>query len=177
MCLSCSPSITQKQFKKTVPRIQEFQHRLAKVQEMCVYTPWFWLANLLSLASFKVSHVEKTLLDEVKSEERRCSSAKVRRKKIHLCQMLEKSRNAVVFQSFVCRVKPRAQSHVVRGEIKNCTLMWREAHCQVNSKKRRAREHSNILNKPFEHTPSARNLHNNRNNRCGFRLAHSQYPS
>ena len=45
---------------------------------------------------------------EVKSEERRCNSAKVRRKKIHLRQMLEKSRNA--------------------GEIKNCTPLWREAH-------------------------------------------------
>ena len=36
--------------------------------------------------------------DEVESEERRCNSAKVRRKKIHLRQMLEKSRNAVFFQ-------------------------------------------------------------------------------
>ena len=36
--------------------------------------------------------------DEVESEERRCNSAKVRRKKIHTRQMLEKSRNAVFFQ-------------------------------------------------------------------------------
>ena len=34
----------------------------------------------------------------VKSAERRCNSAKVRRKKIHPRQMLEKSRNAVFFQ-------------------------------------------------------------------------------
>ena len=40
----------------------------------------------------------------VKSAERRCNSAKVRRKKIHPRQMLEKSRNAVFFQWFVCRV-------------------------------------------------------------------------
>ena len=33
--------------------------------------------------------------DEVESEERRCNSAKGRRKKIHPRQMLEKSRNAV----------------------------------------------------------------------------------
>ena len=33
----------------------------------------------------------------VKSAERRCNSAKVRRKKIHPRQMLEKSRNAVFF--------------------------------------------------------------------------------
>ena len=80
-------------------------------------------------------------IDEVKSEERRCNSvnsAKVRRKKIHPRQMLEKSRNAVFFQWFVCRVsrkvgslKRRVRSHVVRGEIKNCTPLWREAHFEV----------------------------------------------
>ena len=39
------------------------------------------------------------------------------------------------FQWFVCRVsrkvgllKRRVRSHVVRGEIKNCTPLWREAH-------------------------------------------------
>ena len=76
--------------------------------------------------------------DEVESEERSCNSAKVRRKKIHPRQMLEKSRNAVFFQWFVCRVsrkvgslKRRVRSHVVRGEIKNCTPLWREAHFQV----------------------------------------------
>ena len=80
----------------------------------------------------------KSRWDEVKSEERRCNSAKVRRKKIHPRQMLEKSRNAVFFQWFVCRVsrkvgslKRRVRSHVVRGEIKNCTSLWREAHFQV----------------------------------------------
>ena len=69
--------------------------------------------------------------DEVESEERRCNSAKVRRK-------IEKSRNAVLFQWFVCRVsrkvgslKRRVWSHVVRGEIKNCTPLWREAHFEV----------------------------------------------
>ena len=52
--------------------------------------------------------------------------------------MLEKSRNAVFFQWFVCRVsrkvgslKRRVRSHVVRGEIKNCTPLWREAHFEV----------------------------------------------
>ena len=76
--------------------------------------------------------------DEVESEERRCNSAKVRRKKMHPRQMLEKSRNAVFFQWFVCRLsrivgslKRRVRSHVVRGEIKNCTPLWREAHFEV----------------------------------------------
>ena len=52
--------------------------------------------------------------------------------------MLEKSRNAVFFQWFVCRVrrkvgslKWRVRIHVVRGEIKNCTLLWREVHFEV----------------------------------------------
>ena len=52
--------------------------------------------------------------------------------------MLEKSRNAVFFQWFVRRVsrkvgslKRRVRSHVVRGEIKNCTPLWREAHFEV----------------------------------------------
>ena len=86
----------------------------------------------------------KSRWDEVKSEERRCSSAKVRRKKIHPRQMLEKLRNAVFFQWFVCRVsrkvgllKRRVRSHVVRGEIKNCTPLWRKAHVEVNMYKTR----------------------------------------
>ena len=52
--------------------------------------------------------------------------------------MLEKSRNAVFFQWFVCRVSPqvgllkrRVRSHVVRGEIKNCTPLWRKTHFEV----------------------------------------------
>ena len=43
----------------------------------------------------------------VKSVDRRCNSVKVKRKKIHPRQMLEKSRNAVFFQWFVCRVSPK----------------------------------------------------------------------
>ena len=42
--------------------------------------------------------VEKQMRQAVKSEGRRCTSAKVRRKKIHLREMLEQSRNAVFFQ-------------------------------------------------------------------------------
>ena len=74
----------------------------------------------------------------VKSVDRRCNSLKVRRKKIHPRQMLEKSRIAVFFQSFVCQVsrkvgllKRRARRSVFRGEIKNCTPLWRNAHLQV----------------------------------------------
>ena len=86
----------------------------------------------------------KSRWDEVKSEERRCTSAKVRRKKIHPRQMLEKSGNALFFQWFVCRVsrkvgllKRRARSHVLRGEIKNCTPLWREERFKWKWKKLR----------------------------------------
>ena len=56
--------------------------------------------------------------------------------------MLEKSRNAVFFQWFVCRVsrkvgllKRRVRSHVVRGEIKNCTPLWRKTNLEVKMSK------------------------------------------
>ena len=52
--------------------------------------------------------------------------------------MLEKLRNAVFFQWFVCQVsrkvgllKRRVRSHVVREESKNCTPLWRKAHSEV----------------------------------------------
>ena len=84
-------------------------------------------------------------IDEVKSEESKVRRwSRVRRKKIHPRQMSEKSRNAVFFQWFVCRVsrkvgslKRRVRSHVVRGEIKNCTPLWREAHFEVKMYKTR----------------------------------------
>ena len=50
--------------------------------------------------------------DEVESEERRCNSAKVRRKKIHLRQMLEKSRNAVFP---LIRVSGESKSRLVKA--------------------------------------------------------------
>ena len=83
-------------------------------------------------------------MKSIKSKERRCNSAKVRRKKIHPRQMLEKSRNIVIFQWNVRRVsrkggslKRRVRSHVVRREIKNCTPLWRGAHFQVKMCKTR----------------------------------------
>ena len=52
--------------------------------------------------------------------------------------MLEKSRNAVFFQWFVCRVGPkvgllkrRVRRSELRGEIKNCTPLWRKADLEV----------------------------------------------
>ena len=74
----------------------------------------------------------------VESEERRYNCTKVRRKKIHARKMLGKSRNAAFFQGFVGRLgrkvgslKRRVRSHVIRGDMKNGTPLWREAHFQV----------------------------------------------
>ena len=81
---------------------------------------------------------EKTSSRVVKSVDRRCNSQKVRRKKIHLREMLEKSRNAVFFQWFVCQVsrkvgllKRRMRMELLKGDIKNCTPLWRKAHSEV----------------------------------------------
>ena len=91
----------------------------------------------------------KSKWDEVKSRERRCNSAKVRRKKIHTRQMLEKSRIAVFFQWFVvpmsknCTQKcTKHVSFVPLFEVpipmsKNCTPLWPEAHFQVKMWKTR----------------------------------------
>ena len=80
----------------------------------------------------------------VKSVDRRCNSQKVRRKKIHPRQMLEKSRNAVFFHRLVCRVSPkvgllkrRVRRKVPRGDIKNSTPLWRKTHFEVKMYKTR----------------------------------------
>ena len=46
------------------------------------------------------------------------------------------------FQRFVAQegrqagsLKRRVRSHVVKGEMNNCTPLWREAHCQVKMNK------------------------------------------
>ena len=81
----------------------------------------------------------------VKSKVKRCTSAKVRRKKIHPRQMLEKSRNAVFFQWFVCRVSRKVgllkrrvrRSGAERRQFKNCTPLWRKAHFEAKVYKTR----------------------------------------
>ena len=68
--------------------------------------------------------------------------AKVKRKKIHTCEMLGKWRNAAFFQWFLGRVgrkvsslKRRVRSHLLRADIKNCTLLWRGAFFEVQMSK------------------------------------------
>ena len=90
---------------------KEWTQQRAKLKVL-VFKLWIWVVQL----SFDV-FIEGSLNSKlptiwtvekqsrvVKSAERRCNSAKVRRKKIHPRQMLEKSPNAVFFQWFVCRV-------------------------------------------------------------------------
>ena len=63
---------------------------------------------------------------------------RVRRKKMQMREKVGKSRNTVFFQWFgapegrkVGSLKRRVRSQLARGEMKNCTPLWREAHLQV----------------------------------------------
>ena len=63
---------------------------------------------------------------------------RARRKKMEMREKVGKSRFIVFFQCFVApegrkvgSLKPRVRSQLARGEMKNCTLLWREAHFQV----------------------------------------------
>ena len=65
-----------------------------------------------------------------------------RRQKMQMREKVGKSRNTVFFQWFVSpegrkagSLKRRARSHLARWEMKNCTLLWREAHFEVKSVK------------------------------------------
>ena len=66
----------------------------------------------------------------------------LRRKKIQVREKVGKSRNTVLFQWFVApegrkvgSLKRRVRSQLARWEMKNCTLLWREAHLQVKKLK------------------------------------------
>ena len=74
--------------------------------------------------------------EEKKKEDQR--KERVRRKKMQVREKVEKSRNTAFFQCFaapggrkVGSLKWRVRSHLARWEIKNCTLLWREAHLAV----------------------------------------------
>ena len=63
---------------------------------------------------------------------------RVRRKKMQTRKKVGKSRNTVFFQWFVApegrkvgSLKRRVRSQLARWEMKNCTLLWREAHFEV----------------------------------------------
>ena len=63
---------------------------------------------------------------------------RVRRKKMEMREKVGKSRFTVFFQWFVApegrkvgSLKRRVRSQLARGEMKNCTPLWREAHFQL----------------------------------------------
>ena len=89
----------------------------------------------------------KAEMGRVREENRRRKKIKeetVRRKKIQVREKVAKSRNTVFFQWFVApegrkvgSLKRRVWSHVARWEMKTCTPLWREAHLQVKTQKKK----------------------------------------
>ena len=75
-------------------------------------------------------------------EKRKIRRERVRRQKIQMREKVGKSRNTVFFQWFLApegrkvgSLKRRVRSQLARGEMKNCTPLWREAHFQVKMHK------------------------------------------
>ena len=71
-------------------------------------------------------------------EKRKIRRERVRGQKIQMREKVGKSRNTVFFQWFVApegrkvgSLKRRVRSQLARGEMQNCTPLWREAHFQV----------------------------------------------
>ena len=80
---------------------------------------------------------EKQSREEAERRER-LEERRVRRRKMQMREKVGKSRNTVFFQWFVAlegrkvgSLKRRVRSQLARGEMKNCTPLWREAHLQV----------------------------------------------
>ena len=77
----------------------------------------------------------KAEMGRVREDQRR---ERVRRKKIQVREKVGKSQNTVFFKWFVApegrkvgSLKRRVRSQLARWEMKNCTLLWREAHFKV----------------------------------------------
>ena len=77
--------------------------------------------------------IEKRKIRREKSRRER-----VRRQKMQMREKVGKSRNTVLFQSFVApegrkvgSLKRRVRSQLATGAMKNCTPLWREAHFEV----------------------------------------------
>ena len=71
-------------------------------------------------------------------KKRKIRRERVRGQKIQMREKVGKSRNTVFFQWFVApegpkvgSLKRRVRSQLARGEMTNCTPLWREAHFQV----------------------------------------------
>ena len=77
-------------------------------------------------------------IEKRKIRRKKIRRERVRRQKIQMREQVGKSRNTVFFQWFVApegrkvgSLKRRVRSQLARGEMKNCTPLWREAHFQV----------------------------------------------
>ena len=77
-------------------------------------------------------------IEKRKIRRKKIRRERVRRQKIQMREKVGKSRNTVFFQWFVApegrkvgSLKRRVRSQLARGEMKNCTPLWREAHFQV----------------------------------------------
>ena len=87
-----------------------------------------------------------TIWTDGKAKSEKSRRERVRRKKMEMREKVGKSRFTVFFQWFVApegrkvgSLKRRVRSHVGRWEMKNCTLLWREAHFEVKTYKTRQR--------------------------------------
>ena len=81
-------------------------------------------------------------IEKRKIRRKKIRRERVRRQKIQMREKVGKSRNTVFFQWFVApegrkvgSLKRRVRSQLARGEMKNCTPLWREAHFQVKMHK------------------------------------------
>ena len=77
-------------------------------------------------------------IEKRKIRRKKIRRERVRKQKIQMREKVGKSRNTVFFQWFVApegrkvgSLKRRVRSQLARGEMKNCTPLWREAHFQV----------------------------------------------
>ena len=77
-------------------------------------------------------------IEKRKIRRKKIRRERVRRQKTQMREKVGKSRNTVFFQWFVApegrkvgSLKRRVRSQLARGEMKNCTPLWREAHFQV----------------------------------------------
>ena len=92
--------------------------------------------------------------DRKKREDQR--RERVRRKKMHVSERATELRNTVFFQWFVAPegrkvglLKRRVRSHLAGWEMKNCTCLWCEAHCEVQMLRRPQRlSKSNVESTP-----------------------------
>ena len=105
------------------------------------YIAWIYIYNRRKFRSQTSENMDrwKAEMGRVREEKRREEEREsLRRKKIQVHEKVGKSRNFVFFQRFVAPVgrkvgslKRRVRSQLARWEIKNCTLLWREAHFEV----------------------------------------------